>query len=288
MIRKSWLVIFIAAIAAVFLMVIVLPRDNSLKKFQQAGVIRIGYAVEAPYAFLKAGGEVTGAEPEVAKIIVKRLGIDRIEWHLYEFNDLIPELEAGRIDAIAAGMFITSERAKHVSFSEPTFHVQEGLLVAAGNPLDIHSYEQAAKIPEIKIAVLTGSVEEVLLKQLGMNASQFIHVPDTLTGLKAVETGTADGLALSALSIRWLALQDQLERTEMAEPFEQANTETNRFNGYGAVVFRQEDEQLRDAWNKELQSFLGSPEHLKLIESFGFTTNELPGEMSTKEIIFRP
>ena len=288
MIRKPRLVIFIAAIAAVFLMVIVLPRDNSLTKLQQAGVIRIGYAVEAPYAFLKPGGEVTGAEPEVAKIIVKRLGIERIEWHLYEFCDLIPELEAGRIDAISAGMFITSERAKHVSFSEPTFHVQEGLLVAAGNPLGIHSYEQAAKIPEIKIAVLTGSVEARLLKKLGMNASQLIHVPDTLTGLKAVETGAADGLALSALSIRWLALQDHLKRTEMAEPFEQSNTETNRFNGYGAVVFQQEDKQLRDAWNKELQSFLGSPEHLKLIESFGFTTNELPGEMSTKEIIFRP
>ena len=70
--------------------------DQSLSRLQQAGVIRIGYTVEAPYAFLKPGGEVTGESPEVAKQIVARLGIRHIEWRQVEFGALISELEAGR------------------------------------------------------------------------------------------------------------------------------------------------------------------------------------------------
>jgi Bacterial extracellular solute-binding proteins, family 3 len=121
----------VIVIVAAFSTAIVLRflRDQSLTRLQQEGTIRIGYAVEAPYAFLKPGGEVTGESPKVAKQIVARPGIRRIEWRQSEFGSLISGLESGRFDVIAAGMFITPERAQRVSFSEPTFHVQQGLLV---------------------------------------------------------------------------------------------------------------------------------------------------------------
>ena len=98
------------------------------------GFIRIGYAVEAPYAFLTPDGELTGESPEVAKRITSRLGIPRITWRQVEFASLIDELDAGRIDMIASGMFVTEERARRVAFSIPTFHTHQALLVRAGNP----------------------------------------------------------------------------------------------------------------------------------------------------------
>jgi polar amino acid transport system substrate-binding protein len=260
-------------------------RDQSLARLQQAGVIRIGYAVEAPYIFLKPGGEVTGAEMEVASAIAARLGIQRIAWRLIEFNELIPQLQDGQIDAIAAGMFITPERAAHVSFSEPTFHVGQGLLVADGNPKELHSYAQAAATPEVRIAVISGAVEEEMLLQLGMSDSRLVHVPDVRTGQTAVENGLADGLALSSLTIRWATQQDLTGRTEMAQPFEQADLPQYRYFGYGGVVFRQEDRRLHSAWNAALENFIGNPEHLELISPFGFTSQELPGTVTMQEII---
>ncbi|MEX5433790.1 hypothetical protein WCD93_31705, partial [Klebsiella michiganensis] len=40
--------------------------------------------------------------------------------------------------------------------------------------------------------------------------------------------------------------------------------------GYGALAFRPEDKDLRDAVNAELKRWLGSEEHLKTVAPFGF------------------
>ena len=109
--------------------------DSSLRALQRAGTIRVGYAVEAPYAFVTPDGEITGESPEMAKRIVGRLGIRSIVWRGMEFRSLIDELEAGNIDLIASGLFVTPERARRVAFSKVTFHVRSGLLVAKGNPI---------------------------------------------------------------------------------------------------------------------------------------------------------
>lgn len=259
--------------------------DTSLTRLQKAGTIRVGYAIEAPYAFLKPGGEVTGESPEIAKLIVARLGIPHIEWRLAEFEALISDLESGRVDVIAAGMFITPQRSQRVSFSEPTFHVLQGLLVVKSNPKQIHSYQQAATQTDIRLAVLAGSVEERLLRDLGVPDDQLVVVPDALTGRIAVESGLADGLALSSPTLRWMVLQDQQSLTEMAQPFEQSIVAQHARWGYGAFAFRKADVQLLSAWNSELKTLVGSPEHVRLISSFGMTEAELPGNVTAQEII---
>lgn len=283
---KRTIVIVMAGVSTLVALVVILTsRDQSLERLQQSDMIRIGYAVKAPYIFLKPGGEVTGAEMEVTRAIATRLDIQRIEWRLIEFNELIPRLQDGQIDAIAAGMFITPERAERVSFSEPTFHVEQGLLVSAGNPKGLHSYAQVASIPGVRIAVISGAVEESMLLELGMSDSNLVRVPDVLTGRISVESGLADGLALSALTTRWVEQQASNGFTEVAQPFEQVDLPNYRYFGYGAVVFRQEDRQLRSAWNSALKDFIGSPQHLEIIHPFGFTTQELPGPITTQEII---
>lgn len=45
--------------------------------------------------------------------------------------------------------------------------------------------------------------------------------------------------------------------------------------GYGALAFRPQDEALRDAVNAELKQWLGSEEHLKAVEPFGFDRSNL-------------
>jgi polar amino acid transport system substrate-binding protein len=284
--QKSYVAILsiVAAAAAIILVAWLLTRDTSLSRLQQTGIIRIGYAIEAPYAFLIPGEVVTGESPEIAKRMVSRLGIRQIEWRQIEFSSLIDELQSGRIDVIASGMFITPARAQQVNFSEPTFHVRQGLLVARGNPQRIHSYQQALTQKSIKFAVLAGSVEEKLLQQIGIPENQRLVVPDALTGEVAVESGRADGLALSSPTIQWMALQGQMEKSEAAQPFEQPAQAAQERLGYGAFAFRKTDIQLLNSWNSVQKKYLGSPEHLKLIAGFGFSSAELPGAITAKEI----
>ena len=248
-------------------------------------MIRIGYAVEAPYVFLDDTGSLIGAETETAKNIVARLGIPRIEWYQAEFGSLISELEAGRFDVVVAGMFITSERAQRVDFSEPTFRVREALLVQTGNPHGLHAYEDVITKPLIKIAVLHGSIEDAMIRQMGIPDSRIISVPDALTGRVAVESGIVDGLALSSPTIRFMGRQQKLGRTEVAKPFASPTLAGEGFTGFGAVVFRKTDDDLRQAWNRQLSAFIGSADHRRVLTQFGFTDEELPGRVKTFEII---
>jgi len=261
------------------------PQDDPFGGALRGGVLRIGYAVEAPHAFLKPAGQVTGQSPETARLVADRLGIARIEWRVAEFGALLDELEQGRIDVIAAGMFITPERAQRVSFSEPIFHVSQGLLVTAGNPHKLGSYQDALRKPGVRVAVLSGSVEEMLLRRIGLPDTQLVPVPDAQTGRIAVEAGMADALALSSPTIEWMIRHAQLGRTEKARPFEQPDPKLIRRTGYGAFAFRKKDAKLLGAWNAAQRQVLASAAYTELMQEFGFTPEDYPGAISAKEIL---
>lgn len=260
------------------------PHDQSLQRLQRSNTIRIGYALEAPYSF-RVAGEVTGEFPEMARLVVAELGIRQIEWIQTDFDLLITELEAGRFDVIAAGMYITKARAARVAFSTPLLHTQQGLLVRTGNPKRIYAYQQAYHEQMLKFAVIAGSIEEVLLPRIGLLADQIVVVPDARTGRTAVESGLVDGLALTSPTIRWMARHEGLDETTVAQPFIQPPAALMTDLNYCAFAFRKADQQLLAAWNNALQPLINSEAHLQLIEQFGFTQAELPGRMTTEEIL---
>lgn len=255
--------------------------DTSLIKHQDSCII-IGYAVEPPYAYA-SDFNITGESPEVAQIITKKLGIPCITWRQTEFGSLIPELEAGKIDVIAAGMFITDERSKQISFSAPSFRVNQGLLVKYGNPADIHSYKDAID-KKVTISVLAGSVEQTIFQELGVPEDKLIVVPDNPTGRSSVETGKSTGFALSTPSIRWIASHSSSGKVEEAQPFTQTDIARLKSYGYGAFGFRKQDKALLTAWNTAMNDYIGSDRHLSLISRFGFFKNELPENGSTYSI----
>ncbi|MCP5277027.1 MAG: ectoine/hydroxyectoine ABC transporter substrate-binding protein EhuB [Thiobacillus sp.] len=250
--------------------------DDSLGRPRREGVIRVGYAVEPPYAFLAADGEVTGESPQVAARIAGMLGIARVAWRQVEFGDLLAELEAGRIDLIAAGMFVTPERMRRASFSLPSLHVAPGLLVARGNPRHLADYASASARPDVKFAVLAGAVEEDLLRRVGVGEDRLVRVPDALTGRQAVASGLADALVLSVPTLRWMVGRETPGATELIQAKGPNQDALARAYGQVAFAFRLEDRALGAAWNRALGTYLGSPEHLRLLDSLGFSPAELP------------
>ena len=272
---------FILVLAAVVLAAVLAyafqDRDDSLERLRRAGSLRIGYAVEPPYAYLDAQGGVTGEAPEIARRMAKTLGIEHIAWRQMEFGELIDALEAGQIDVIAAGMFITPERQRRVLFSIPTFHVRPGLLVARGNPMRIESYQQAGARQEVRIAVIAGAVEEQIMRRQGVTDARLLVTPDALTGRKAVESGLADALLLSEPTVRLMAQLEQLGRTQtlIAEPI----SGQDDIYGRTAYAFRLDAQQLRQAWDAALHNYLGSAAHSALLASFGMAGGmEQPAE----------
>ncbi len=84
-----------------------------------AGQKKITIATEgayAPWNFSSADGKLDGFEVELAADLCKRMGVE-YEMVPQAWDGIIPSLQAGKYDAIMAGMTITEKRKKAVSFS---------------------------------------------------------------------------------------------------------------------------------------------------------------------------
>lgn len=248
----------------------VAQAETTFERIKSTGTIRIGYANEAPFAFTDTSGKVTGESPEIATQVFKQMGIDKVEPVLTEWGALIPGLRAGRFDVIAAGMYITPPRCKQVIFTDPHYQIPDTLLVQKGNPKNLGSYADVAKDPDIRLAVMAGTVELGYARKSGVKDEQIVQVPDTTAQLQAVRAGRADASVGTALTMKGLAAKGG-DGVELVTDFKDDPAHT----GYGALAFRPEDKDLRDAVNQQLKGWLGSEEHMKTVQPFGFDRSNL-------------
>jgi len=244
-------------------------QASTLDKVKDSSSVRIGYANETPFAYTALDGSVTGESPEIVKKIFERMGVEKINPVLTEWGSLIPGLRASRFDLIAAGMYITPERCKQVLFTDPHYQLPDTLLVKTGNPKGLHSYEDIAK-SGAKVAIMSGTVNLGYARNSGITDDQILQVPDTTAQLQAVRAGRADAAVGTQLTMKGLADKGG-DSVEAIAEFKDDPAHT----GYGALAFRPEDKDLRDAVNAELKKWLGSEEHLATVGPFGFDQSNI-------------
>ena len=239
--------------------------ETTLERIQSTGTVRIGYANEAPFAYTETSGKVTGESPEIATKVFTAMGVKKVEPVLTEWGALIPGLRAGRFDVIAAGMYITPPRCQQVIFTDPHYQIPDTLLVKRGNPKNLHSYADVAKNPDVRLAIMSGTAELGYARAEGVSDEQIVQVPDTTAQLQAVRAGRG-----AALTMKGLAAKGG-DSVEAIADFKDDPAHI----GYGALAFRPEDKDLRDAVNQQLKKWLGSDEHLQTVKPFGFDKSNL-------------
>jgi polar amino acid transport system substrate-binding protein len=244
--------------------------ETTLERVQRTGEIRIGYANEAPFAYTLPDGTVTGESPEIAKLVFKQIGVTKVNAVLTEWGSLIPGLLAGRFDVIAAGMYVTPERATQVWFTDPHYQMGDTLLVSKGNPKRLSSYADIAANSNVKVAIMAGTAQYGYARAAGIPDSRIMQVPNTTAQLMAVRTRRAQAAVGTALTMKTLAGKGGA-RVEVVTGFQDDPAHT----GYGALAFRKQDKDLRDAVNGALQAWLGTPEHLATVAPFGFDSSNL-------------
>jgi polar amino acid transport system substrate-binding protein len=258
---------------------------TTLERIQEEGIIRLGYANEAPYAFYDSATKtLTGEAPEIARVVLRKMGVRRIKGVLTEFGSLIPGLKAKRFDMIAAGMYITPKRCQEITFSNPTYGIGEAFIVKAGNPLGLHSYEDVATRPEAHIGVVAGAIELDYALAIGVPRNRIVILPDAPSAVAAVQAERVDAYAGTSLTIRDLLDKAGGDDLERAKPFTDPIIEGESVIGYGAFGFRKEDESLVKEFNRYLKDFIGSEKHLALVKPFGFTQDDLPGEITAQQL----
>jgi polar amino acid transport system substrate-binding protein len=253
---------------------------SKLDALKSANKITVGIAGEQPYDFLDHG-KLTGEDPTVQKAIWNAIGIDNVESKQVAFEALIPGLNAGEFDVVAAGMFINPERCGQAQFSEPMYCAPNAFMVPTGNPDNITDFESVAAAG-IKLGIFSGAVEGEYATKAGVSGGNLVTVPDLPTGVTQLEQGRIQAIGLTSISLKWLLEQDPSIDAEVTEPFTPV-VDGKEVLGCGAAVFRKEDTDLVEAFNAELKKLKDSGELTKLIEPFGFGAETLPPDDVTTE-----
>lgn len=242
-----------------------LADDDKLQQLKDQGFARIAIANEPPFTAVGADGKVSGAAPDVAREVFKRLGVADVAASISEYGAMIPGLQAGRHDAITAGLFMKPERCAAVAYSEPVLCDAEAFALKKGNPLKLMSYKDIAHNPDVKIGAPGGGTEEKLALEAGVPRDRVIVVPDGQSGLKMLQDGRIDVYSLPVLSINDLMTKANDPNLEVVAPVEGAPVYCD------GAAFKKGDEALRDAFDVELAKLKESGEFAKIIEPYGFS-----------------
>jgi len=93
-------------------------QPGTLKSVLENGTLRVGVSLFTPWTLKTKKGELVGFEIDVAKQLAKDLGV-KPEFHVFEWEHIVPALLKRKMDIIVAGMVITPQRALKVNFSQP-------------------------------------------------------------------------------------------------------------------------------------------------------------------------
>ena len=260
-------------------------EESTFERVKREGVIRVGFANENPYAFAQPDGTLSGEAVEVARAVFTELGIEQMEGVLTEFGSLIPGLQAGRFDAITAGMYVNPTRCEQVLFADPEYKIGEALIVEAGNPLDLHSYEDIAANSEVRIGTGAGYLEYDMMLSVGVSEDQITTFPDDPSGMAGLQAGQIDAWTGTRPTLLKLVEVTDDPNFEIADPFTQPVIDGQEAVNYGAAAFRLEDTELRNAFTAELQKLKDEGKLIDLIGQFeGFDEGALPGDVTAQDL----
>lgn len=262
-----------------------MAEESTLERLQREGVIRVGFANENPYAYAQPDGTLTGEAVEVAREVFRRMGIEEMEGVLTEFGSLIPGLQAGRFDAITAGMYVNPTRCEQVLFADPEYTIGDALLVEAGNPLDLHSYEDIAANPDVTVGTGAGYLENDYMLAVGVSEDQIVNFPDDPSGFAGLQAGQIDAWTGTRPTLLQMLEDADTDAFELADPFEQPVIDGAPAVNFGAAAFRYEDTDLRQEFNAHLEDIKEEGMLIELIGQFpGFDEGALPGDTKAEDI----
>lgn len=250
----------------------------------QDGKISIGIHNEKPWGYVGEDGKVAGLGPDTLRAVLGPLGLKEVDFVVVDWPALIPSLMSKRIDVIASGMAVTPVRCEQVIFSNPDLAIGDALLVVQGNPKNIHSYDDIAKNPGLRIGGTRGSTNIENAVKAGIPKDRALQFDGG--EISALLAGRVDAIAWSVPTALGALKDPNLRgRIERALPFSGLKENGRDAAFYTAIEFRPEDADLRDMYNQSLAKLRANGTILKIAEKYGLTDADLaPSGLTAKDL----
>ena len=191
-------------------------------------------------------GEIVGFDVDLTEAILEAAeGYELEEWRDMEFGSLIPALQDGSIDLIAAAMTITEEREEEIAFSDPYFSADQSVLVAEDadfQPESLEDFDGQAVGAQVGTTG-EGVVEEELIEEGRIGDGDYSSYDSYVLAVEDLERGIVDAIVIDEPVGETFADERAVEVAFVHETGEE----------FGLGV-RQEDEELLEAINEGLEA----------------------------------
>lgn len=140
-----------------------------LDRIQNRGTLIVGTAAGMPPLNMTTkNNRIIGLEIDLAKALAEAMEVE-LRLQPIAFKDLLPALEAGKVDMVLSGMTITAKRNSKVAFVGPYFVSGKGLLTKKSALVDIKDPSEI-DLSKISVTALEGSTSETFVKDVLPNA----------------------------------------------------------------------------------------------------------------------
>lgn len=220
---------------------------SRLAAIKQKGTIVLGTSADyPPYEYHTTEGgqdKIVGWEVEMAQQIATDLGV-KLEVRDIPFDNLIPELQAGKVDFVVSALTITEKRAKSVDFSDPYWRGGQVILANADKAAAIKT---AADLKGRRVAVQLGSTGEAEAQKIA--GIQLVQLDKFEAAIMEVLSGKAD----AAVSGYTVALNYEKNNPKLKIAGEPLVTEDN------GIAVKKGDKELLGAIQASLTKLKGGP-----------------------------
>ncbi len=221
-------------------------------------LLRVGTSPDfPPFEYVAKNGSIVGFDIDLIRLLAKKIGYDDIEIVTMDFDALIPALKQGKFDVIAAGMTITPEREKEVSFTKPYWNANQAILVRKDSNFRPKSLDDLAGKT---VGVQTGTTGEYYVEDYINKTGINIEVKTYSSYVLAVQdlvNGRIDTVVVDTPVAKMFEKQYPVIVSGIIETGEK----------YGFAV-RKDNTKLLNELNKALEQIMNSPEWEKLVEKY--------------------
>ncbi len=207
--------------------------------------LRIGTSASYPPLTFKADGKLQGMEIDLAAALGQQLKV-RTKLVELPWEELIPALNAGKIDVIMSGMSVTAARKRQVLFTEPWMRIGQMALIRSADLVQ-WARPEALFSKGARVGVKAGTTGEAFAKAKLPDAD-IITFATIEQGTDALADGKIDIFVHDAPTIWRLTANAATEKAGLMGLYRPLTEE------YLAWAVRRQDTALANALNGALDS----------------------------------
>ena len=170
--------------------------QSTWERIKSDGEVKFAVFNNPPY-FVKDPdtNEWGGALVDMARDVAKEMKVDLNLVEVGGWSELVLAISSGKVD-FAAGMQATPVRATAIDFAGPIYWIE---WVTVNNPNFGGENWADYNNPDVRVAVMTGSADQLLLEKWAPKATQ-VQFKELAQVILAVSSGRADAFTTTVLS----------------------------------------------------------------------------------------